>query len=203
MGTVSTSSTATPAFNGSSTYAAQLQSSITRAVQFASLPVHQLQNSQTDLTAQQTEVGNLTTQFQSLQSVIDNINQSVGTGSFGATVAVPAVASASVSSGASAGSFSVNVTNIGSLTNTMSSAGLTTVTDPSSQNIDTSTAYTLTANGTTYQVSPTTNTLDGLAQAINQSSANVQATVLNVGSSSAPDYRISIQNQSYSPNPIN
>ncbi len=202
MGTVSTSPTSTAGFNGSSTYAAQLQNAITRAVQFASLPVQQLQNEQTDLNNQQSEISNLTTQFQSLQAVLDNVNQSVGTGSYAATVETPAVATATISSGASAGSFSVDVTSIGSLTNTMSNAGLTTVTDPTSQNIDQSTSYTLTANGSTYQISPATKTLDGLAQAINQSSADVQATVVNVGSSSAPDYRISIQNQAYSPNAI-
>jgi len=201
MGTTSTGLTSS-AFNGTSQYATDLQNAITRAVSFASLPVQQLQNSQNDLTNQNTEVQSLQSLFGSLQSALDAVNQSVGTGSYAASVDNSTVASASVGSGASVGSFSVNVTSLGSLTNTMSDDGLTTVSDPSSQSIDSSTSYTLSANGNTYQISNPSGTLNGLAQAINQSAADVQATIVNVGSSSSPDYRLSVQSQQYSPNVI-
>jgi flagellar hook-associated protein 2 len=44
--------------------------------------------------------------------------------------------------------------------------------------------------------------LNALADAINASGANVQATVVNVGSSSAPDYRLSVQSLQYAPDTI-
>jgi flagellar hook-associated protein 2 len=80
-------------------------------------------------------------------------------------------------------------------------SGTTTVTDPTSQNIDASQNYTLTVNGTNYNITGAT-TLDQLAQAINTSGANVQATVVNVGGSSSPDYRLSVQSLNYAPDTI-
>ncbi len=197
-----TSSVSTSTFNGSSQYASDLQQAISRAVSLASLPVQQLQNNQNDLNNQQTALGSLSTQFQSLQSALDAINSAVGTGSYSASVDNSSLATPTISAGASVGSYSLNVTNVGSRTSTMSKAGLATVSDPKSGDIDSSTSYTLTADGKTYSVTNSSGTLDGLVQAINASGANVQATIVNVGSPSSPDYRLSVQGQAYSPNQI-
>ena len=42
-------------------------------------------------------------------------------------------------------------------------------------------------------MTPSSNTLDALAQAINQSGAAVNATIVNIGGPSSPDYRLSLQ----------
>ncbi len=194
--------TSTPAFNGSSTYATQLAAVISHSVAIASLPMTQLQSTQSSLTNQQTELQTISTAFSSIQTAITSLDGATGTSSFSASTGDSTIAQPSVSSGAMAGTYSLNVTSIGSQTNTISQNGLTTVTDPSASNIDASSSYTLSVNGHSYSIANTSGTLDDLAQAITNSSANVQATVVNVGSSSSPDYRLSIQSLDYAPDTI-
>ncbi len=199
MGTTAT----TPAnFTGGSAFSAQLQQVITTAVSAASGPLQQLTTEQSTLTNQQTEIGTLSTDFQSLQTALDSVNSAGGTNAYSATVSNSPVATASISSGAMAGTYSLNVVSTGSSTNTISMNGLTTVTDPSEGNIDSSSTYTLTVNGTNYQLTDSGGSLNDLAQAINGSGASVQATVVNVGSGSSPDYRLSVQSLDYAPDSI-
>jgi flagellar hook-associated protein 2 len=189
-------------FTGSSSFSVQLQQVITNAVAAATAPITQLQNQQTTLTNQQSELQTLTSKFQSLQSALDGLNAATGTGAYSATSSDSSIATASVGSGVMAGTYTVTVGSLGSQTNTMSMNGLTTVTDPASDNIDASTTYTLTVNSQTYTITDASGTLNGLANAINASGANVSATVVNVGSSSAPDYRLAIQSNEYAPDSI-
>jgi flagellar hook-associated protein 2 len=190
------SSTTSSSFTGSSSYSADLQSAISRAVGLASLPLQVLQNQQNSLTNQQSEIGTVTSKFSSLQTALDNVNSAVGTGSFSASSSTSGVATAYAGAGVRVGSYSLTVLGTGSHTNTLSQDGLTTVSDPSSGNISSSLALTLSVDGTDYQIA-NSGSLNSLADAINASSANVQATLVNVGSSSAPDYRLSIQGQKY------
>ena len=203
--TPSVSSSSSSTWTGNSSFSTQLSAVINNAVTMASAPITQLQTQQTNLNNQQSELSTLSNDFQSLQSAIDSINSAAGIGSYSANVSNTSVASASVSSGVLAGSYSINVTNLGSTTNTMSvnggGNGSTTVTDPTSQNLDSSSSYTLTVDGKAYNITGVS-TLDGLAQAINTSGANVQATVVNVGGSSSPDYRLSVQSLNYAADTI-
>ena len=199
---MSTTSVTPSTFTGSSAFSSDLQTALSKALSFASLPMQQLQNEQGTITSQQAELQTLGSQFQSLQSALDALNTSAGLSSYAASVSNQSVATADISSGISSGSYAINVVNIGSQTTTMSANGLTVVTDPSSGNIDQSSNYTLTVNSQTYQISNSGNTLDSLAQAINASNANVQATVVNVGNATSPDYRLSIQSSEYAPDSI-
>jgi flagellar hook-associated protein 2 len=156
-----------------------------------------LQNKQNDATNQQMALQRLTSKFQALQSSIDALNNSVGNSSYSAALSNTAVGSAATSSGVTAGSYSLNVTNIGSHTNTMSADNLTVVTEPAVGDISSATAFTLTVNGQTYAISNPSGNLNSLAAAINASGASVQATVVNVGGSASPDYRLSIQGSKY------
>jgi flagellar hook-associated protein 2 len=200
--TISATSNSTPTFNGTSTYAAQLQNTITRAVSIASLPLNQLESTQSTLANEQSELQSITSTFSSLQTSLNSLGSSSGSGAFAATVSDSSVASAAVSSGVMAGNYTLNVSSIGSQTNTISASGLTTVTDPATQNIDSSSTYTLSLNGTNYSISNSSGTLEGLAQAINLSGANVQASIINIGGSSSPDYRLSIQSLNYAPDTV-
>ena len=199
MGTVS-SGTAT--FNGTSTYAAQLQQVINTAVANASLPMQELETQESTLGNQQSELETVSGDFQSLQSALDSLNNSTGSGAYVANVANDSIATASVASGVMPGNYQINVSSLGSQTSTLSNDGLLTVTDPSSANIDSSSTYVLSVNGQQYSILDPTGTLDGLANAINSSGADAQATGINVGGSSAPDYRLSIQSTNYAPDTI-
>ena len=202
MGTSSTSSSSSTAFTGQSAFSSDLQQVITRAVQIASLPITQLQNQESTLTNQQSELQTLGTQFAALKSALDSLNSSSGSNSLAATVDNQSVASATANSSALPGTYSVTIASIGSQTNTLSSAGSNTITDPSSGNISNSSSYTLTVDGTTYNIAPSGTSLNSLVQAINSSGANVQATVVNIGGLAAPDYRLSVQSTHYAPDTI-
>ncbi len=202
MATSSTSPSSTTYFAGSSQYAAQLQQSITQAVNIASLPLKQLQSQQTTLNGQQSELETVSSTFNSLQAAVDTIQSSTGVGAFSANVSNTTVASASVSSGVMSGDYTLNVISLGSQTNAVSPSGLNTVTDPTTANIDSASSYTLSINGTDYNISNPAGTLSGLAQAITNSSASVQASVVNVGTTSSPDYRLSVQSLNYAPDTV-
>jgi flagellar hook-associated protein 2 len=197
-----TTSSVSPTFNGSSTYAAQLQQVITSAVANASAPIQQLESQQTSLSNQQQELQTLSKDFQSLQSAISAIESATGSGAYTASLSDTSVASSSLSAGVMPGSYTLSVSSIGSQTSTLSNDGLALVSDPSSTNIDTSSSYVLSVNGQQYSISDASGSLTGLVDAINSSGANVQATIVNVGGSSTPDYRLSIQSNNYSPDTI-
>ena len=201
--TSSSSSAATNYFNGSSTFAADLNNQISHAVAVATLPITELQNQQTTLTGQQSELQTLGSDFTNLKNAIDAVDSAASSGSLAASVGSPTVASASVGTGALAGSYSVNITSLGSQTNTISSSTLPTVADPSSGSISTSSSYTLTVGtGSPITIKPAGNNLNSLVAAINASGAPVQATIVNVGGSGAPNYELSIQGTQYSSSAI-
>jgi flagellar hook-associated protein 2 len=185
MSTTSTTaaSTASPTyFTGVSTYASDLQQVITRAVSIASMPLQLMQDRLQDLDNQQSALSGLDSTFSSLQSAIAGISTALGPSSYSASSSSSAI-SATVSSGALEGSYSVDVTSLGSYSTSVSDPSLPAVADPSSSSISTASKYTLTVNGTTTTITPAGSSLMDLAQAINSASAGVQASIVNTGSS--------------------
>jgi len=180
-------------FNGSSTYASDIQQSINHAMTVASIPLTQLGNNITALQGQQTELSTLQGDFTSIQTAIQSLS-SASTGSLAGTVSNSDVAAVSVDSSAAIGSgtYTLNVLSPGAQTLTLSDAGAK-VTDPGSTSISSSGSFTLSVNGTNTTITPTANTLTSLAQAINSANAGVSAVIVNIGSSSSPDYRLSLQ----------
>lgn len=199
MGTTSTNPAS---FTGNSSFSAQLQNVIAVAIARASRPLQSVETQQATLSSQQNELQTLSSNFQSLQTALDSVNSSAGFGAYSAGVDNTAMLTSTISSGVLPGTYSVNVTSTGSRTNAMSKDGLPTVTDPTSGNIDSSSAYTLTVNGTNYQLTDSAGSLNGLVQAINGSGAALQATVVNIGSTSSPNYRLSVQSLNYAPDSI-
>jgi flagellar hook-associated protein 2 len=196
------STSATSSFTGQSQFSAQLQTVITNSVARAQLPITQLQNTQSTITGEQSELQTLGNDFQSLQYSLDAINSAVGTGAYVATLDNTALGTATVGADALAGSYSVTVASLGSHTNAISNSSLPTVSDPSTGNISTSSTFTLSVNGTNYSLTPSGSNLESLVSAINASGAKVQATVVNVGGSSSPNYQLSIQGTDYAPDTI-
>jgi flagellar hook-associated protein 2 len=196
------STSTSPLFNGTSTFSTALQTVITNSVSLASLPMNQLQGDVTTLGTEQTALSTLSTSFSSLQSDVAAIDSAVSSGSQSAASSNTKVATATASSGALPGAYSLEVDNVGSQSTAVST---TTVTDPTTQNISTSTTYTLSANGQQYTIEPpvNSNTLDSLVSAINTTTQGaVQATVVNVGTSESPSYELSLQSNAYSSDDI-
>lgn len=187
-------STSASIFMGTSTYSQDLQNVISREVAIASLPITQLQNNVSQLTGQSSELQTLSSRFSVLQSAISNLFTVAGQ-MLSVTSSNSSAVQATLGSGALAGSYAITVDNLGSYSNAFSLDGLAaTVTDPSSQSISTSGSYTLTV-GTAgpITIQPSGSNLNALVQAINNANAGVHATVVNVGGSAAPDYRLSLQ----------
>jgi flagellar hook-associated protein 2 len=180
MSTTTTSSAVY--FTGVSSYASDLQQVISRSVSIAAMPLTLMQNQLQTLTDQQSALSGLDSTFAALQTAIAKIGAALGPSSYSATSSSSAV-SASVSSGALEGSYSVDVTDLGSYSTSISDPSLPAVADPSSSSISSSSTYTLTVNGNTTTISPSGSSLMDLARAINSASAGVQASVVNTGSS--------------------
>ncbi|HVY91784.1 MAG TPA: flagellar filament capping protein FliD [Bryobacteraceae bacterium] len=177
-------------FNGSSTYASSFQQVIQRAVGIASLPMQILQGDVTSLTSQQQATSTLGSVFQTLQNALTALG-TTSTGSPSASVSGGGV-TATASTDALPGTYSIQVDDIGSSTVTLSSDTLPTVTDPSTDNISTASSFTLTVNGVDHTITPDGSSLSSLVTAINAAGDGVQATLINVGSSASPDYRLSV-----------
>lgn len=187
-------SSLTPApitFNGSSTYSSSFQQVINRAVGIASLPMEALQTDVTNLTTQQSALSTLGTGFSALQSVVQALSTDAA-GSPVAQVSDPTALSATAVAGALNGTYSVQVDDVGSSTTTLSDPSLTTVTDPTTGNISSSSTFTLTVDGVATTITPSGSSLEDLTSAINSAGAGVQATIVNVGSNSSPDYRLAV-----------
>ena len=191
-------------FNGSSNYAADLQQAITHAVDIASIPLNQLNRNISSLQGQATELGYLQNGFVAIQNAIKSLATAANGGSFSASVSDNTVATATLNSSAavSTGTYTLNVISAGSPTTSVSNTSLPAVADPAATSISTSGSFTLTVNGSPFTITPSTNSLNSLAQAINSSGAGVSATVINLGSPSAPSYSLSLQSTALGNIPI-
>jgi flagellar hook-associated protein 2 len=181
-------------FTGTSRYAQDFQNVINRAVAIASLPITLLNNRISTLNSQSAALTDLDSRFSGLSDAVGAITTAMGGASFSTEVSDPSIAGATVTSGAMEGVYSIEVTSLGAYTSAMSAdSGPDKVTNPTTQNLSSASNFTFTVGGSTYAINPAINSLYGLADAINGRLANVRATVVNVGSSSAPDYRLSLQ----------
>jgi len=177
-------------FNGSSKFSSDFQQVLTRAVAIQSLPLQTMQNQLATLQAQQSDMTGLQTTFKSLQTAIQNIGSSVTTPS--AVSSNPTAVTAAASPNTLPGTYTVQVVQMGSSTTTISGPGTPVITDPTTGNISSASTFTLKVDGTNTTITPSGTSLDDLASAINDAAAGVQATVVNVGSNSNPDYRLSV-----------
>lgn len=200
---MSTSSSPIAGFNGTSTYATDLSNAMQRTLAFASLPIQQLTNNVNNFTSEQSTLSGLSTSFNSLQAAIAGIGTAASSGNYSLSYSANGVASATASNGALLGAYTINVVNPGSQANAASTAA---VTDPTSQSISSSATFTLTANGQTYtniEPPPGSGSLINLVTAISTATNGaVQATIVNVGTPSSPQYQLSIQNTAYGALPI-
>jgi flagellar hook-associated protein 2 len=184
---------------GTSTFASDLQASVSRALEIAALPMEALQNDQSTISGETSELSTLSGLFSTLQTSLQGITSGTGTNALQAASSDQSVATASVTGSALPGSYTVQVLTAGSYSSATSDSA-TTVTDPTTQNISASTSFTLTVGTSTYTV--TGGDLNDLAASINSSGAAVQAVVINVGSPESPNYELSLQSTSWGDVPL-
>lgn len=185
--------TAPPTFTGVSNFATSLQQVLSRAVGIASLPLDADEAQLTSLQSQQSDLQGLDSVFTSLQQSISSLAGAVSSGLLTASTSDSTV-SASVGSGATPGTYTVSVGNLGAYSTALSNAGSTAVTDPTTQGITTDTNLTLTIGHSSTAITAASDSLQDLVTAINnQAGSQVQATLVNVGSTASPDYRLSLQ----------
>lgn len=192
----SSSSNSTGIFTGASAYSSEFQNVISRAVALATLPIDLLQDQQTTVSNQETELTTLATDFTAVQSSVTAIQDALGGSGLQTSVSDPSVASVTVGDGAAAGTYSIDVSDIGAYATSLSSQTWNAPADASGQ----TTTFNLVVGGNTYGFTPSDNSAATVASTINSQFGNlVQATAVNVGSSADPDYRISLQSATLGP----
>jgi flagellar hook-associated protein 2 len=190
-------------FTGSSQFSNDFQQVISRAVAIASLPMQQIQTSVASLQSQSSELTTLNTSFTAIQTAINNVQSALGLGSYSGTSSVTTVASVSLSGTPSAGTYSLEVDGLGSYARAMTNDGLERVSDPAKSSVSDSSSFSLSVGSSTYAITPKATSLQSLADAINaRSDAGVQATIVDFGSASAHDYRLSLQTTKYGELPL-
>jgi flagellar hook-associated protein 2 len=185
---MSSTSTLAPS---TSLYSSDLQQVLTRAIAIASLPLDQLNSQLTDLQNRSAELDTINGKFSALQTALQGVSSAAASTS--AQVSDSSVIAAHSDSTALPGSYAIHVISAGAPTSALSNSSLPAVTDPSTQSITAAGSLTLTVGGTPFTITPSGNTLNALLDAINSSGANVTATIINLGSPSAPDYKLSLQ----------
>src|ERR1700735_4652631 len=105
---------------GSSSFASDLQASVNRALEIASLPMQALQADQTTISGQTTELSNLGGLFNSLQTSLQAIGSGTGNSALQAAVGDQSVVTASVTGSALPGTYNIQVLNAGSSSSSIS-----------------------------------------------------------------------------------
>src|SRR6202158_2571174 len=196
-------STTPTVFTGASAYSNDFQAVIARAVAIRSLGLTSLSTQKAQIIAQGAAVSSLDTSFGNLQNAVTAIGTSTGVSALSAAVSTSGFVQPTLAVGALPGSYSIEVTNLGAATNTLSKNAQILVTDPAVQNISAGTNFTLTVNGVNTTITPAATNLNSMVTAINANSAlNVQASIVNIGPSGAPDYRLSLQSTKLGANTI-
>ena len=195
--------TAPPTFTGVSKFATSLQQVLTRAVGIASLPLGIDQAALTGLSTTQSDLQGLDTVFTTLQQSVASL-QSTLTSSLLTSSVSDSTVGVTVGAGAAAGTYTIAVDSLGGYSTALSDAGSPPVTDPATQGISSSLPLTLTiGTEAPITITPASSDLQDLASAINsQAGGQVQATLVNVGSTSTPDYRLSLQAANLGPDAI-
>ncbi len=186
-------------FSGTSRYAQDFTQIIDRAVGIASLPLSQLNNQKNALTLKSAAFDALSTQVSGLRTAVENLSVSLNQDSLQTTIGDATIVKANVQAGALPGTYQIEVVSPGSQSQSLSKDTLPIVTDPYSQSISASAAFTLTVDGVTTEITPESNDLAALAKAINASAAGVTASIVNIGGNDAPDYRLTLKSEKLGP----
>lgn len=184
MGTTSTSAASTTApqyFTGVSTYSADFQQIIQRAVAIAQLPVTELTDAQTADTNKVQELQTLNPDVAALGADVTTLGALASSGGLAASSSDSSTVSVINIGAAAAATYTISdISSLASAASETSLAGYS-----STQAINTSGLVNLVVGSNTYQLNLTgagLNNISGLASAINNANAGVNATILTAGS---------------------
>jgi flagellar hook-associated protein 2 len=177
-------------FLGNSAYSNDFSQVIERSLAIAELPMVQLQQRQIQTNERGAAVTNLQGKFESLRIALSDLSTSVASANLEAVFSSADVASATLGEAAGAGSYTLEVSSLGSYTSYL---GVTGIADPKTEGLGSLTTKTLVLDGVEATLALSANTLDALAEAINNSGTGVSANVINVSSTSTPSYKLVLQ----------
>lgn len=173
-------------FTGSSQFSADFQNVVTRSVAIASLPLNHMRTEKTELEDQSTALDGLQSKFGALQHALEKIDSAMSGGAYEVTVS-SGVASAAGGPGATEGVYSIEALDIGAYATSLSSTTWTAA--PGAAR-----TLQLSVGDETFEITPADNTAAAVAAAINaKAGGKARATVVNVGSTAEPDFRLSLQ----------
>ena len=129
-------------FTGASRYSSDFQAVIDRAVSIASLPMTQMQQNKLLVSDESTALKTLDARVAQLQNSLSGLGDAFGMKSYSVSNSNGSIASAQVSDGVAAGTYTLKVLDLGSYATATSKSSLPVVTDPASQSIDAATEYT-------------------------------------------------------------
>ena len=182
-------------FAGNSRFASDFSQLLNRAVGIAALPLTQLENQRSLLGEQQTALRGLNTRFEGLRSAVQTLRGASQQQEFTTSISNGSVVKAKATTGAFQGVYTAEVVALGSNAATLVlrlvAAGRRPCHKQHHRRLSAH-AYRRWANLFHRAERPGANELGASDHA---AGAGVQATVVNVGPSSAPDYRLSIQAQ--------
>ena len=107
----------------------------------------QMQQNKLSVSDESTALKTLDARVAQLQNSLSGLGDAFGMNSYSVSNSNGSIASAQVSDGVAAGTYTLKVLDLGSYATATSKSSLPVVTDPASQSIDAATEYTLTVNG--------------------------------------------------------
>ena len=186
----STASSSGSMFAGANAYSQDLQGVISRAVQIASLPIAVMQGQQTLLNAQSSELNTMDGLVAKLQTAVQGIQTAMNGSSFKSDISNTSLIDATLGDGAVEGVYSIEVKDVGAYATSMTPQSW----DPTETTQGTPDTFRLVVGNKQYAIKGVDNSAASVASAINsQYGSLVNATVVNVGSTGTPSYRISLQ----------
>ncbi len=177
-------------FLGNSAYSKDFAEVIERTVAIAKLPMLQLEQQRMQTGDRGTAVTDLQGKFESLRIALSDLSSSVASANLAATFSAAGIATATLGENATAGSFTLEVTDLGSYTSYVTAAG---VADPGTDGLGGDLTKTLVVDGVETTLTLSANTLDALAKAITDSGTGLSASVVNVSSNGTPSYKLVLQ----------
>lgn len=172
-------------FTGVSTYSDDFQTILKRSAQIASLPMQALQNDQQSAIERKAAWTEIRTSLTALSAKLHRLGELGAGQSLSATSSGSAV-SATVNGAAQAGAYVIG--NVKSLARATTATTITALATPDSTKVNAAGDYLqLVVGGTAMDLNltPATNNLKGVAEAINRSSAGVTASVITTDEGSS------------------
>lgn len=189
---------ATNAFTGTSSFRTDFNAVVERSVAIAQLPMQILNRAQSSLDAESKAVDSISGRMSSLRTSLDALKRAVGNtpfvGSGGGSIA-----DTTITSTAQEGSYAIHVLSLGAETVATSRADLPTISDATTSGVSAESTVTLNYGSSSFVLTPAGTSLNDLVASINtRTDLGVRASVANVGSEGAPEYRLVLKGQRYS-----